>query len=278
MRAHSLLTALFALALPLVAQPLADSSFAMPAPPEPDFSTLSPEVRNRIFPTHPAAVPAAPAAPAAPSRLGRFSCDLRGFYGFCSASGDPCAADLWGMEAEFAYAFTPRQAITLSLSFGSGGNSDVNVMQTPEGPVPVSEDFTRSDFTLMLGYRFTQRLTEKTRLSFGIKGGLDVQHLSFDDYEAARRDEGHWEYDDVTGERVFVDGDHRYGETTCGLAYAASVTLTTRVGAHTQLLLGYQFRGATTEPDAPSTIPGGPVSAAGALHWHEIHLGARFVF
>ncbi len=299
MKSHPLLLPLVAaLSLPLSASALTDSPFQLHTPPTPDLSTLSPEVRGRVFNASPgAAVPLRPAelqpnAPLPPlpspqygtlpqgheQTRDKFSADVRGYCGLRAVPHSWHATDMWGLEVELAYSFTPRQAITFSASIGRGGNDEVNVMETPEGPMAVSEDFTRTDFSAMVGYRFTQPLSARTRIAFGIKCGLDVQHLSYEDSEAARRDEGHWEYDDIDGEHEFVYDDHSYGETSCGFAYAASVMLTTQLTEHTSLLLGYQFRGATTEPDAPSVVPGGPSVSTSAMRWHEIHAGVHFVF
>ncbi len=228
-----------------------------------------------LAPAPPAVAPVAPiAAPAVAPGRGmplppqyapspkRYSFDLRGFYGFRAVPHSVYATDMVGMEAEFAWLYSPRQALTLSGSFGTGGNDRVNYVHTPRGPIPVSEDFTRSDITLMGGYRFTQPLTQNTSISFSLKGGLDIQRLSYDDFCP-----GYDHYD-----------CHSYGETRCGFAYAAAVTLETRLTQNIMLQLGYQFRGSTTKPDAPSIVPGGASSSAHSLRWHEVHLGLRFAF
>ncbi len=210
--------------------------------------------------------------------FGHFSFDIRGFYGFRAVPRSTYATDIIGLEVEFACYFTPRQAITLSASFGKGGNDAVNFMETPEGPVPVSEDYRRSDITLMLGYRFTQELTERVTLSLGLRGGLDVQRLSYEDSQARIRDKGHWEWDNDGEQYELVYDDHCYGKTRCGFAYAASVTLERRLTERLMLQLGYQYRGATTTPQAPSSIPGGSSVSAHAARWHEVHFGLRLQF
>ncbi len=205
-----------------------------------------------------------------------FSCDVNGFYGFRAAPHSTYATDMAGMEIEFACYFTPRQAITLGFSVGVGGNDAVNTIDTQYGPTPVSENFTRSDITFSLGYRFTQALTPRTSISFGIKGGLDIQNLSYDDFWGSRNAGGFWEWNGWSYDYVY--DDFTYSETRCGFAYAASVTLETRLTPRTQLQIGYQYRGATTEPDAPSVVPGGAPVSARSLRWHEVHVGLRFVF
>ncbi len=275
------------LLLPLAAQ--AESLFPMNAgtpygvPARLDSPPAAPAVPADVSNTLPPTEPTSWVTPLpAPSRdmmvreRSRVSLDMRGFYGFRAVPHSRYATDMLGMEAELAYYVTPRQAITFSAGFGSGGTDSVNLLDGPHGPMPVSEDFTRSDITLMLGYRFTQPLTARTSLSFGLKGGLDIQELSYDDYWGKYHDEGHWEW--THGEHEYVYDDHSYGRKRCGFAYAASVTLETKLTRRGMLQLGYLFRGATTKPDAPSTIPGGPEMAAHTLRWHEVHLGVRFLF
>ncbi len=203
-----------------------------------------------------------------------FTFDIRGFYGFRAVPHSTLATDMAGMEAEFAWYVTPRQAVTLSASFGSGGNDAVNVIETPHGFVPVSEDYTRSDVTVILGSRFTPALTPRTTLSFGLKGGLDIQRLTYDDFWGKYYDgyHGWYGYDD------YYYDDHSYGKSTCGFAYAASVMLETRITRQVMLQFGYQFRGATTQPKVPCVVPGGPYDSAHAMRWHELHLGLRVVF
>ncbi len=255
------LLTLAALALPLAAQPGSlNSPFQVhEAPlPTPTYTTL-PEGQIR-------------------DRYDHFSVDIHGFYGFRAAAHSVYATEMKGVEAEMAWYFTPRQAFTLSLSYGTGGGGDTNYIDTPQGPLAVSEDFSRSDFTLMLGYRFTQPLTQRTTLSFGLKGGLDVQWLGYDDVQAELNDEGYWEWDEDIGNYEHVKNDHSYSNTRCGFAYAASVTLETRLTEHLRFLLGYQYRGATTEPQAPSIVPGAPGTPARSLRWHEVHVGLRIEY
>ncbi len=211
--------------------------------------------------------------------FGRFTLDLHGFYGFRAVPHSQYATDIYGFEAELGYHVSRRQAFTLTLSYGAGGNDRVNMVQTDKGPWPVSEDFERSDFNLLLGYRFTQPLTGRTRLSIGLKGGLDVQGLSYDDYWRKREYEDNppdWDWDEDRPERY---PDYNYKETTCGFAYAASVMLETKMSDRFSFLLGYQYRGSTTEPDVPSVVPGGGLGGkARAMGWHELHVGIRASF
>ncbi len=231
-----------------------------PIAPQPETSACAEALQAEAPAPRAATLP----MPFMPQERPRFSFDVRGFYGFRAVPHSVYATDMAGMETEFAWYVTPRQALTLGASFGMGGNDSVNYIHTPHGLSPVSEDFTRSDFNLMLGYRFTQMLTPRTSISFALKGGLDVQELSYDEFG------GCWGWNCGCG--------HSYGETTCGFAYAASVTLVTQLTRRTMLQLGYQFRGATTEPDAPSIVPGGAPVPASSLRWHELHLGLRFLF
>ncbi len=209
----------------------------------------------------------------------RFTFDAHGFGGIRAVPHSRYATDIYGFEAELGFHVTRRQAFTLSLSFGSGGDHRTNLIETEKGAWPVSEDFERSDFNLLLGYRFTQPLGERTRISFGIKGGLDVQGLSYDDYWRKRYfEENPPDWDPDTGEYEY-DPDYNYQERTWGFAYAASVMLEQKLTDSFSFILGYQYKGSTTEPDVPSVVPGGGVGdKARAMGWHEVHLGIRASF
>ncbi len=207
-----------------------------------------------------------------------FSIDIHGFYGIQASGNSYDAPDIWGLEAEVAWYFSPRQAITFAALAGWGSHGDTNFMMTEKGNIPVSEDFTRFDCALMLGYRFTQALTDNTSLSFGLKGGLDIQELSYDDVQADLKDEGRWVWDAEDNTSEWVEDSHRYGHARCGFAYAASVTLETRLSEHVLMQVGYQYRGTTTEARVPSAIPGGSSHSAPTLRCHEIHAGLRIVF
>ncbi len=216
------------------------------------------------------AVPAWQPAPLRP--VYGLTFDAHAFYGFRAVPHSRYATDIGGGELEVGYHVSPRQAFTLTMSYGLGGDDRTNYVETEHGPCPVSEDYRRGDFNLLLGYRFTQPLTERTSLSFGLKGGLDVQTLSYDNYWHGR---GHWDH----GRRCHCDADDdRDSETTCGFAYAASVMLETKINEHWSVMFGYQFRGATTEPDAPPMVPGGELGKARSMRWHEVHIGVRASF
>ncbi len=273
-------TRLLALCLfPLLTLPLAAQQGNMSSPFQVHGSTASPSARtahhspNLPQPTY-TTLPEGQVA----DRYDHFSFDIHGFYAFRAAAHSVYATDMKGVEAEFAWYLTPRQAFTLGASFGTGGSDTANYVDTPQGRLAVSEDFSRTDVSVMLGYRYTQPLTQRTRLSFGLKAGLDVQNLSYDDVQAERADEGYWEWNDFSGSYEQKKSSHRYSKTRCGLGYAASVTLETKLTERMLLLLGYQYRGATTEPQAPSIVPGGPGVSARSLRWHEIHLGLRFEY
>ncbi len=220
----------------------------------------SPQPVAPVVPTVPAAMP--PQQQMVPAAMPQqvqvrhspFTLDVRGYYGFRAVPNSACATDMAGMEAEFACYLNPFQAVTFSGSFGYGRHDAHDFA----GPAFAPEDFSRSDFSLMVGYRFTQPLTPYTSLSFGIKGGLDVQELSCDDAWGAPR------------------GDRR--ETGCGFGYAASAMLETKLSRRTMLQVGYQFRGSTTKPDCPERAFGAPPVSVHSLRWHEVHVGVRVLF
>ncbi len=195
-----------------------------------------------------------------------YTLDINVFYAFRAVPHSKYATDMAGIEAELAYAFTPNHAITFTLSFGSGGDDRVNYVNTGNGYWPTSADFERSDFQAMVGYRYTCHLTKRTSLSFGAKCGLDVQRLSYDDI---------WRYGGWGWDYYYRDD---YGKTRCGFAYALAATIQTRLTEHTMLQIGYQFRGATTDPSAPDVVPGGPSQEAHTIRWHEVHVGVRIQF
>ncbi len=207
-----------------------------------------------------------------------FAVDVHGYYGVQAGGSSDYAPDMWGVDADFAWYFTPRQAVTFSVLAGWGQQDETNYLATDKGRIPISEDFSRFDCAFMLGYRFTQALTNRTSVSFGLKGGLDIQELSFDNVQASLRDEGHWVWDAADDSYEWQKDSHRYGHTRSGFAYAASVTLETRVAEHVMLQLGYQYRGTTTEARVPAALPGENSRSAPTLRCHEIHAGLRIVF
>ncbi len=213
-------------------------------------------------------VPLLPMQPADQSFRAPLTFDIRGFYGFLALPDSTFTTDMSGLEMEFACYFTPRNAFTIGVSFGAGFNDNVSYMQTPHGSVPVADDFVRTDFSVMLGYRFTQALTPYTTLSFSLRGGLDVQDLSYSEYDEPKGWQRDWGW----------LGDRSSGDARCGFGYAASVMLETQLSRQMQLQIGYQFRGATTRPDTPATSWGASAESVHSLRWHEVHIGLRFVF
>ncbi len=183
-----------------------------------------------------------------------YTLDIRGYYGFRALPHSACATDMVGAEAEFACYVTPRQAVTFSGSFGFGRHDARVPENRAGGPAFMSEEFSRNDFAFMVGYRFTQPLSPYVSLSFGVKGGVDIQELSCDEDRGDR------------------------SEISCGFGYAAYATLEAQLGWRTRLQLGYQFRGATTRPDAPGGYEESPAVSVHSLRWHEVHLGVRFLF
>ena len=186
-------------------------------------------------------------------------------YGFKASPDHRYACDIAGFELEGAYRLSKRHAITASIGFAGGGQTNDFLVVNPHGGFdPFTDSYDRSSFTLMVGYRFTQPLGRRWVLQLGAKCGMDVQTLDID-YGYGWR----WPYDD------WGDGQR---DTDVGLAYAGYVNFGYRLTSNTVLYVGYQFRGSTAEPKMNYSIPEVPHEKAGSMRWHEVRIGASFRF
>lgn len=192
-----------------------------------------------------------------------YALDVHAAYGFSAAPSSRFETDMFGIEVEGAFYFTPRQAVTLSLGIAGGGDDHRYWMGDDRGNYwPFTDSYDRTNVTLMAGYRFTQPLGRFVTLNLGAKCGLDVQYLSVD-YGYGFRD---W----------WDDGDQ--DGTAAGLGYAGYVGLTFQLTRNTSLEIGYQYRGATTKPKAKSGCWDAPDFKASSMRWHEMRVGWRCHF
>ena len=189
-------------------------------------------------------------------------------YGFKASPDNPYACDMLGFELEGAYYFTNRQAVTLSIGFAGGGD-DENFWVTPHDghpPVPWTDSFDRSSFTLALGYRFSHRVNRFCDLQVGAKCGLDVQSIDT---------EFGYGWSDSYYDNPWDCGKRH---TSVGMIYAGYVNLCFPISRNAMLLIGYQYRGSTAKPDAKYGYPYDMSFQTGTMRWHEVRVGAVFTF
>lgn len=194
-------------------------------------------------------------------------------YGFSAAPDSRYATDMVGIELEAARYITEHQALTLTLGLaGASHDSHFLVYDSKEGlgAYPFEDDYTRSDFYLMGGYRAVIVVSHRVAVSFGVKGGLDVQALNTEYGCHVYRHPPYW-YDDY----------HDKTDIKAGFGYAGYVNISIEVTPQTFIEAGYQYRGATTQPRA-RFADWGEASPAGQkaadLRWHEVRVGFRHRF
>lgn len=187
-------------------------------------------------------------------------------YGFSANPSSRFETDVLGIELEGARYITPHQALTLSAGFAAGSHDRDYYVREGRHYFPFEDDYTRSDMYLMAGYRATVTLAHRFALSFGAKGGLDVQSLRT---KYGYRAWGYW--DDEWDANAKTD-------TKAGFGYAGYVNLSFEAYPQTFIEVGYQYRGATTQPRARyhGWQEGAPeASKTPDMRWHEVRIGVR---
>ena len=208
--------------------------------------------------------PAAPAHSGAPGMLPpphRYAVGLSLGYGFRAVPNSKYAPDVVTGELEGAYSITPRQALTLSLGWTGGGETNNYWVYDRHGSYPFTDSYDRSSFMLMAGYRYTQPITRRMSLQLGAKCGLDVQTLEVD-------------YGYGWSGYPYGTGEGR-SDTQAGMAYAGYATLAFRMSPNSILSVGYQFLGSTTKPTARVEEP---VAGVSTMRWHVVRVSAAFCF
>lgn len=163
-------------------------------------------------------------------------------YGFSAAPGSRYATDMVGIELEAARYITEHQALTLTLGLaGASLDSHFLVYDSEDGmgAYPFEDDYTRSDFYLMGGYRAVIVVCHRVAVSFGVKGGLDVQALNTEYGCHVYRHHPYW-YDDYNDKT----------DIKAGFGYAGYAHISVEVMPQTFIEVGYQYRGSTTQPRA----------------------------
>ncbi len=192
-------------------------------------------------------------------------------YGFKATPDHRYACDVVGAELEGAFTFAKRQAVTLSLGFAGGGQTnDFWVVDDDNFVYPFTDSYDRTSFTLMVGYRYTQPVGKNWVVQVGAKCGMDVQTLDID-YGFG------WSgyYYDYPYYDEWNDGQR---DTDVGLAFAGYVNIGYRLSPNAMLYVGYQFRGSTAQPKMNYDIPDVPHEKTGSMRWHEVRLGISFNF
>lgn len=189
-------------------------------------------------------------------------------YGFDATPGNPYSCDMLGLELEGAYYFTQHQAVTLSLGFASGGDTENFWFQdAPGAPLyPWTDSYDRSSITLMAGYRYAHRVGFM-EVQVGAKCGLDVQILD--------PEFGPGWSDYYYGDNVW---DFGKSHTAAGMSYAGYVNLCFPINRRSFFYLGYQYRGSTAKPHAKYREPYNLNIETKSMRWHEVRLGASFSF
>ncbi len=194
-------------------------------------------------------------------------------YGFDATPGDRYACNMVGCEVEGAYYLTQHQALTLSLGFAGGGDTE-NYWVEGDGHYPGypwTDSYDRYSVTLMGGYRYVQKIGRYCEVQVGAKCGMDVQILNTD-FGLGWSDYDH----DVLDDR----GDTH---AAVGFGYAGYVNLCFPISKNGYLLIGYQYRGSTAKPHAKYDIPGDPGMSGyrldiqtHSMRWHEVRVGVSF--
>ncbi|MDO5450980.1 MAG: outer membrane beta-barrel protein [Akkermansia sp.] len=223
-----------------------------------------------------AAVPMPESAPAAGvpfyrEPVGRHEVSARFLYGFSAAPSSEFETDVFGLELQYGWHFTPAQALTLTMGFASG-SEDCHSATLQEGGDIWEEcyRFSRGRFSLMGGYQVSRNLTPWMSVYAGAKAGLDVSTFEIRNRGmVSRTHRGHYDCCD----------DHSH--STGGFAYAGTVGMSFNVSPRVTLDLGYQYYGSTTKPKVQYNAWYGDASTplkGRSMRWHEVHVGATFHF
>lgn len=196
---------------------------------------------------------------------------LNAGYGFKSPSKGAYATDLFGAEMRGAYYFLPHHAVTATLGVALGNHGSF-----PEEGNRFSDGYSLVDCYLMAGYQASIPLGKRMMLSFGAKGGADLQDLDLNygkNYlDDIWLDEEGWVRKDYRSE-------YKKHDLALGLGYAAYVDLSYRLGEERWLTICYQFRGATTQPGITRTWEEGAFKqCTPEMQWHEVRVGLMWRF
>lgn len=190
-------------------------------------------------------------------------------YGFSAAPDSRYETDMMGLELEAARYLTKQQALTLSIGVAGASHDRYFLVDDGQHAYFFEDNYDRTDFYVMGGYRAVVVVSNRVALSLGVKAGLDVQSLRTE-YGYPSCCPSYW-YDDANGKT----------DTKAGFGYAGYANVSVEVTPQTFVELGYQYRGATTRPHA-RYADGGEGTPAGAkaadLRWHEVRLGIRHRF
>lgn len=196
-----------------------------------------------------------------------YAVDLTIGYGFLAVPDSKYATDMVAFELEGAYKLDAHHALTFSVGYAGGGECHdywVHERGGENRDYPFTDSFDRTCFTMMVGYRFTQPLTQSICLQVGAKCGMDVQTLDIDYGYGWSSAYKRYRHDKV--------------DTAVGMAYAGYANVLFRIARNTDLMAGYQFRGSTAKPSPSSNDPIWTPARVTALRWHELHVGVMFHF
>ena len=255
---------------PAVGGPVANPDYArispsLPAAPkQTPGSAVAAEVDRTLPNTGQNSLPPVPRMPRY-MRSSSYELDITGAYGFKAAPDNFFSCDMVGAELEGAYYFAKHHAFTLSLGIMGGGRTEDLWVIPPDGdrPYPFTDSYDRMSFTLMAGYRYSQRIGRYMLLQVGAKCGMDVQTLDID-YGYGWSGYPYGDYNDWGPDQ---------SDTAVGMGYAGYVNVGFYVSTNVVLHVGYQFRGSTARPKADYEMPGVPVEKVGTMRWHEVRLG-----
>lgn len=212
---------------------------------------------------------------------------LRAGYAFATGHED-YDCDMLIAAADIPLMRSRHHALMLSLGFASGGK-DNNHWRIEDGQrYAFSDNYDRTSFVAMLGYRVAVPLSSRTSLYLGAGAGLDVHML--------RVDYGHdWSHDRDNDSRpslwdgIFSDDDdedtglseRRRGKrhTRLGVVGELTAGLQVRVSEQVQVSAGYAFRATTATPTAePGHYADMPRVSTKASSWHAIYVAVGVSF
>lgn len=197
-------------------------------------------------------------------------------YGIKALTNGNFTCNIVDFELEYGYHLHPQHAITASFDFGIGSRkSNSWYLSENKPPRPFSDNFDRTMCGLMLGYRFSQIISNRCQLQMGIKGGLDMQRLRADigrDWSLEEAFDQYYDEDNetwVTRHRRFGHGNSAYG-----FSYAAYISYEWLMTENITLSFGYLYRGTTARPHGYPEFPKNSERiTASAADWHELRLG-----
>ena len=192
-------------------------------------------------------------------------------YGFNASPSSEFATDVFGVQLQGAWCFTPHQALTLDLSFAGGtAHERLAAMDDAHHAWMERYRFYRSRISLMTGYEVRVPLNRARNAFFyaGAKAGLDIAMLSVTDPDRYYYDHGRY-YDDF------------HTRATVGFAYAGTAGFSFRFSRNGYVEVGYQYFGSTAEPDVTYRSRYHHTRTklqARSMRWHEVHLGMGIRF